>query len=160
MQVKETRQDIRQTRDSGTREANTRSMKWKRGSRLPDPNPHPDWEYHWVMTSVMGEAVPSHTNGMLADAWEPVKAEEVPEVTAKLLRNMSKDGGVETGGLLLCRMPKEMYNDMIDQFEAQANRDFDSIRKRNQTELGAPDSRGKWAPTEVGVRYSRGGSDA
>jgi len=72
-------------------------------STLPDPVHDPKFAYRWVATHVMGTLDPMNASKRFRDGWEPVKAVDHPE----LHLSANKDGNVEIGGLMLCRMPRE-----------------------------------------------------
>ena len=52
----------------------------------------------------------------IREGWEPVKAEDHPE----LMLPANANGNVEMGGLMLCRMPKEKIQARNDYFQRQA----------------------------------------
>lgn len=75
-------------------------------SKLPDPTPEPGYVYHWVATRVLEQATPTNVSEKMRDGWVPVKAEDHPE----LYLEGDKNGNVEIGGLMLCKMNKERYD--------------------------------------------------
>ena len=90
-------------RDLETRESEMRiSDLYTPPSLLPAPIPDADWVYRYVAVSVLGQADPAHVSKRMREGWEPVKAEDHPEL--QLAGN--KNGNVELGGLLLCKMPR------------------------------------------------------
>jgi len=93
-------------------------------SALPDPTPEPGWVYHWVATAIMGQANPTNVSQKLREGWEPVKAEDHPEL---LLMGNAATGNVEIGGLMLCKMPKEKFEARRDYFNNQAQNQMDSV---------------------------------
>ena len=93
----------RAPRDLVSREKQAHSV-YVPPSALPDPTPEPGWEYRWIGTHVLGQADPSNVSRRMREGWEPVKAEDHPEL--RLFGN-EKTGNVEIGGLMLCKMPTE-----------------------------------------------------
>ena len=93
-------------------------------SALPDPTPEPGWVYHWVATSILGQTNPTNVSQKLREGWEPVKAEDHPEL---LLPGNPTTGNVEIGGLMLCKMPKEKFEARRDYYNNQAQNQMDSV---------------------------------
>ena len=92
----------RKARDEESREIEQR-YEYTPASALPDPKQDPLFVYRWIATHVMGALDPMNASKRFRDGWEPVKAVDHPE-----LHTMgNKEGNVEIGGLMLCRMPKE-----------------------------------------------------
>jgi hypothetical protein len=102
-------------RELETREKETR-IDYKPPSVLPDPTPDPDYGYRWIATHIISQAAPSHVSKQIREGWEPVKAEDHPE----LMLPANANGNVEMGGLMLCRMPKEKIQARNDYFQRQA----------------------------------------
>lgn len=92
-------------------------------SALPDPTPEPGYVYRWVATHVMGNADPTNVSKKMREGWEPVKAEDHPELG--LLA--SKTGNVEIGGLMLCKMTKEQAQARDEYYAKQANAQMESV---------------------------------
>jgi hypothetical protein len=102
-------------RELETREKETR-IDYKPPSVLPDPTPDPDYGYRWIATHIVSQAAPSHVSKQIRDGWEPVRAEDHPE----LMLPANANGNVEMGGLMLCRMPKEKINARNEYYQRQA----------------------------------------
>ncbi|NBS70433.1 hypothetical protein EBT31_16200 [bacterium] len=102
-------------RELETREKETR-IDYKPPSVLPDPTPDPDYGFRWIATHVFSQANPSHVSKQIREGWEPVKAEDHPE----LMLPANANGNVEMGGLMLCRMPKEKINARNEYYQRQA----------------------------------------
>jgi len=91
-----------EARTTETRERTVRE--WRPPSTLPEPTPIPGYGFRWIRSSMIGEADPTNVSSKLREGWEPVKAEDHPELAVPGNRN----GLVEIGGLILCKMPTEM----------------------------------------------------
>jgi len=98
-------------------------MVYQPASSLPDPNPEPGYVFRWVATHVMGQADPSNVSKQLREGWEPVRAEDHPEMA--LFVNQS--GNIEIGGLMLCKMPAELAESRAAYYEQQARMQVDSV---------------------------------
>ena len=102
--------DTRTPRDLVSREKSARHV-YVPPSTLPDPTPEPGWTYHWVATHIMGQSNPTNVSQKLREGWVPVKAVDHPEL---MLLSSAESGNVEIGGLMLCKMPTEMYKSRQD----------------------------------------------
>jgi len=111
----------RTPRDIDTRDKTAR-FQYVPPSALPDPKEHPDFNFRWVATHVVGAADPSNVSKKVREGWEPVKAEDHPE-----LQHLAKSGNIEIGGLMLCRMPREITEARNEYYAAQAKGQMDSV---------------------------------
>jgi hypothetical protein len=89
---------------------------YKPSSTLPDPTPIPGMAFRWVATHILSIADPTNVSRKMRDGWEPVKAADHPE----LMLPGDKNGNVEVGGLMLCKMPKARA-EAIDAYYAKQN---------------------------------------
>jgi len=104
--------ETRTPRELETREKQTRYV-YKPSSALPDPTPEPGWAFRWIATHVLGQADPTNVSRKRRDGWEPVKAEDHPE----LMISGSTSGNVEIGGLMLCKMPEAKLAAMSEYYD-------------------------------------------
>ena len=109
----------RSTRESEVREQNM----YTPPSVLPDPNPEPGMTYHWVATHVMGVADPTNVSKRLREGWVPVKAADHPECMVQ----GNKEGNIEIGGLMLCKMPTELVKKRKAYYDQQAQQQMESV---------------------------------
>jgi hypothetical protein len=93
-------------------------------SALPDPTPEPGYVYRWVATHVLGQAEPTNVSRKMRDGWEPVKAEDHPEL---MIEGSAKTGNVEIGGLMLCKMIAEKARARDDYYDRQAQNQMESV---------------------------------
>jgi hypothetical protein len=120
--------ETRTPRELATREKTQR--RWRPASTLPDPVPEPGMGFRWVMTHLLGEANPTNVSQRLREGYEPVKAEDHPEMAFEA---NAKTGNIEIGGLMLCKMPEDMvqqrttfYDDMTNSQSHSVNSKFTS----------------------------------
>lgn len=113
--------DTRTPREVTSREKSARYV-YTPPSTLPDPTPEPGYTYRWIATHVLGKATPAHVSKQMREGWEPVKAEDHPEL---MLLGYNANGNVEIGGLMLCKMPTE---------RARAREEFYSKQSQDQME--------------------------
>ena len=104
--------ETRTPRELETREKQTRYV-YKPSSALPDPTPEPGWAFRWVATHILGQADPTNVSRKRRDGWEPVRAEDHPE----LMISGSTSGNVEIGGLMLCKMPEAKLAAMSEYYD-------------------------------------------
>ena len=76
---------------------------------------------------MLGQADPGNTSSKLREGYEPVKAEDYPELMMHAAIEGRFKGGIEVGGLLLCRIPAE-FMDQRDAHFAKINKaQMDSV---------------------------------
>jgi len=112
----------RNARDIESREQTARYV-YKPSSTLPDPNPIPGWSFRYVATAIMSVSDPTNVSKKMRDGWEPVKAEDHPE----LMLGPNATGNVEIGGLMLCKMPTERLKAMEEYFQNHAKSQMESV---------------------------------
>jgi hypothetical protein len=113
----------RKNRDLTTREKSVRAV-YVPPTNLPDPTPEPGYVYRWVATHVLGQAEVTNTSRRLREGWEPVKAEDHPEL---MMMGNEKTGNVEIGGLMLCKMSAEKAKARDAYYDTQAQNQMDSV---------------------------------
>ena len=85
---------------------------------------NPGIVYRWIATHILGQAEPTNVSRKMREGWEPVKAEDHPEL---MLFGNEKTGNVEIGGLMLCKMPVEQAQARDDYYNKQAQDQMDSV---------------------------------
>jgi hypothetical protein len=97
----------RNSREADTRETSARPKSWAPPSILPEVNHEEGYAYRYVRVSTMGTPDVNNVSSKFREGWEPVKASDHPEAFTMADPNSRFKDGIETGGLLLCKMPKE-----------------------------------------------------
>lgn len=110
-------------REVATREKEMRAV-YVPPSTLPDPAPEPGYVFRWIATHIMGQADPTNVSKKMREGWEPVKAEDHPEL---MLAGNAKTGNVEIGGLMLCKMSVEQARARDRYYNAQAQSQMESV---------------------------------
>lgn len=113
--------DARTSRDLQSR-ANTARESYAPPSLLPTPSPEPGYSFRWVATHILGEANPVNMSKKLREGWEPVKAEDHPELGLGL-----KSGNVEIGGLMLVKIPTERVEARKAYYNGQSQNQMESV---------------------------------
>ena len=90
--------DNRKPREAESRELAQRPEAWKPPEVLPEPNPRPGWTHRWVRISMQGNSDPGNIASKLREGYEPVRAEEYPEMMMHATEEGRFKGGIEVGG--------------------------------------------------------------
>ena len=113
----------RNPRDVASREKTVRAV-YTPPSALPDPTPEPGYVYRWIATQVLGDSQHVNVSNKMREGWEPVKAADHPEL---MLQGNEKTGNVEIGGLMLCKMPREIAQARDEYYAKQARAQMESV---------------------------------
>ena len=106
-------------REQTTREKTVRKKGWQRPEVLPSPNPEDGYDFKWVRVSTQGTVDATNVSSKLREGWEPVRAEDHPEITMVTVENERFKDNVVIGGLMLCKAPKELTQERNDYYEQQ-----------------------------------------
>jgi hypothetical protein len=116
------------TRELETRDAEVRQVTtWAPPELLPSPDPRPGWIHRYVRTSTMGTVDPMNVSKARREGFEPVKAEDYPELMAHASIDGQFKGSIEIGGLVLCRAPQEMMEQRKAHYDKLANQQMESV---------------------------------
>ena len=97
----------RKSRESVTRETETRRKPWAPPSRLAAPEAPAGFVHRWIRTALRGEDDKMNVNTKLREGWEPVRKDEYPDYEAPTIDEGRFEGIIGQGGLMLCRIPVE-----------------------------------------------------
>ena len=97
----------RLSRELDTRAEMQRPTSWQAPETLPSPNPRPGISHRWVRTSMGGQSDVQNVSSKLREGYEPVKAEDYPEMMMHASAEGRFKGNIEVGGLVLCSIPSE-----------------------------------------------------
>jgi hypothetical protein len=122
-----TKAQNRSARELDTRQMMQRPEAWRPPETLPMPEDRPGWKHRYVRTSTMGMADPSNISSKLREGYEPCKAEDYPELMMHATVEGRFKGGIEIGGLLLCRIPEEFLKQRADYYDKQNKSQIDSV---------------------------------
>jgi hypothetical protein len=115
-------QQDRKPRTLQTRESEARTV-YVPASTLPTPDKRPGIVHRWVATEVLGQAYAPNVSKKMREGWEPVRAEDYPE----LMLEANKNGNVEIGGLMLCSMPEELAKSRNEYYLKHATAQMESV---------------------------------
>lgn len=117
----------RQPRNLEKREALERPKSWAPPALLPDPRPEEGYVFRWIRLSTLNNADPTNISSKLREGWEPVKASSQPEMQLHSNPNGRFPDGIEIGGLLLCKVPKEFMEQREAYYQKQAESQMQSV---------------------------------
>jgi len=117
----------RTLRTEESREATKRKVTWTRPNSIPDPKPQPGIEYRWIRTSTLGQADMTNVSSKFREGWEPVKAEDHPELKVLTDVDSKFKGNVEVGGLLLCKNSTENMDARREHYKEKNDQQIASV---------------------------------
>ena len=115
------------SREVQTRVATERPQQWAPAELLPEPIKMAGYKYHWVRISTLGAADPRNLSAKLREKWEPVPAEEQPEMKLLVDPNSRFKDNIEIGGLLLCKTPTELVEQRNAHFQRQSQNQTEAV---------------------------------
>jgi hypothetical protein len=116
MEQTQTQTQNRLKRELDSRATVYRPTSWKAPEILPMPDDRPGWKHRYIRLSTMGTADPSNISSKLREGYEPCKADDYPELMMHAAIEGRFKGGIEIGGLLLCRIPAEFMEQRAKHF--------------------------------------------
>ncbi len=114
-------------REAETRDSELRVKRWQRPETLPSPNPEPGYKFHWVRVATLGTVDAMNVSSKIREGWEPVKAEDHPEITMVSVENERFRDNVVIGGLMLCKAPDELVAERNEYYGQQASQQIKSV---------------------------------
>jgi len=96
----------RTPRDLISRESSKR--RWAPPSLLPEPRPQEGYSFRWIRISTNGQVDANNISSKIREGYEPVRAVDHPELGLSAIDSGRFQGCVESGGLLLCKIPSDM----------------------------------------------------
>lgn len=120
--------DTRKPRELSVRKNDVRpSDDWKPPSALGDPLPQDGYVFRWIRTDILGQPDPSNVSNKMREGWEPVKAEDHPELAMFAIDQGKFKGGVEQGGLILMKMSERKDQQRNEYYRRQALGQMESV---------------------------------
>jgi hypothetical protein len=114
-------------REQTTREKTVRKKGWQRPEVLPSPTPEDGYTFKWIRVSTQGHVDATNVSSKLREGWEPVRAEDHPEITMVTVENERFKDNVVIGGLMLCKAPKELSEERRSYYEQQTEAQITSV---------------------------------
>lgn len=144
----------RLARELNSRDTAQRKVTWAPAQLLPQPNPVPGYTFRWIRTSMVGQLDPTNVSAKFREGWEPVRAEDHPELHHLADPNSKYKDNVEVGGLLLCKAPTEMVEARREWYMRQAISQEEAVDNNfmRQNDQRMP----LFAEKKSGVTFGRG----
>jgi len=117
----------RTPREDVTREKTARKKAWFRPEVLPSPTEEPGYAFRWIRVSTQGNVDATNVSSKLREGWEPVKAEDHPEITMVTTEQERFKDNVVIGGLMLCKAPEELVGERTDYYDNQTNSQMQAV---------------------------------
>lgn len=118
----------RARRATQVRENQQRKKGWQRPEVLPSPEPEPGYKFHWVRTATLGNIDATNISSKLREGWEPVKAEDHPEMEMMAFEAGEKfKDNIVIGGLLLCKAPVELVEERNSYYSDQTKAQMQAV---------------------------------
>jgi len=117
----------RESRNTETRDVYARPDAWRPPETLPMPDERPGWKHRYIRISMMGSPDAANISSKLREGYEPCKAEEYPELMMHATTEGRFKGGIEVGGLLLCRIPEEFLKQREAYYSNQNKAQMESV---------------------------------
>ena len=114
-------------RELENRETTARKKSWSRPTVLPDPIPQDGYKFHWVRVSTMGQPDSTNVSSKLREGWEPVRAEDHPEIFSDAVSDARFKDNVIVGGLMLCKAPLELVAERTEYYDNMAQSQMRSV---------------------------------
>ena len=126
--------DERTPREAESREVDERTKSWEPPQVLPDPAPQDGWVFRWIRTSIMGNQDNVNVSKRFREGWEPVRAEDHPEMMMASDRGSDYLGNIEVGGLLLCKTSEENFKLRSEYYANLAHQQNESVNRNYMRE--------------------------
>ena len=127
-------EDNRATRNSDTRETNTRPKAWKMPSALELPDEAVELAesqgitYRWIRESILGQDDKTNVSKRFREGFAVVRPEELPGYHDLPTVDDGRHAGViGVGGLILCKIDKEIADQRNNFFEQQTNNQMTAV---------------------------------
>lgn len=117
----------RTDRNDETRESTARARLWQPASLLPDPRPIPGWQFRWMRKSMVGVSDPVNVSSSLREGWELCKLSDHPELKLSVDASSANSDLVEVGGLVLAKIPQEMFEQRKAYYAGQSEDQMSSV---------------------------------
>ena len=119
----------RTSREAVSREKTERKAEWKAPSTLEAPEAPIGYKHRWIRTSLRGEDDKMNVNAKFREGWEPVRADEYPELADQYptIDEGQHAGVIGVGGLMLARIPEETVQERTEYYREQTRNQMDAV---------------------------------
>ncbi len=151
------------SREYDTRQMEARTEEFIPPSVLPVPKPRPGIVFRWVRVETQGVADKPNVSMRFREGWEPVRADDHPELMVLPSKNSgfmesTFKGTVEIAGLILCQMPEERAKARQRHYEKVARQQMEAVDNdfMRQQDKRMPLFRDRNTVTQFGTGSSSG----
>ena len=118
----------RTSRETQTRQRQERQT-WRPGSALEAPEAPLGYKHRWIRTAIRGGDDKMNVTTKMREGWEPVRADEYPELEGKFptIEEGAHQGVIGVGGLMLARIPEETVEERTEYFREQTRTQMDAV---------------------------------
>lgn len=111
---------------------------WAPPSTLPIPEPIDGYSFRWVRVGSRGQNDLMNLSSRSREGFEPVRAEDHPELALHKITEGRFIGGIEVGGLLLCKIPIRNIKQRSEYYGNLTQSQMDSINSQLEKEQVDP----------------------
>jgi hypothetical protein len=96
---------------------------------LEAPEAPAGYKHRWIRTSIRGEDDKLNVNAKIREGWEPVRAEEYPELADRFptIEDGKHAGVIGVGGLMLARIPEETVDERTEYYREQTRNQMKAV---------------------------------
>lgn len=105
----------------------TEKRRWAPPTILPEPLPQDGYVFRWVRIGTQGSSDAANLSARLREGFEPVKAEDHPELAIHEVQEGRFIGGIESGGLLLCKIPEDFVRQRSEYYNNVTTQQMESV---------------------------------
>jgi len=119
----------RQPREAESRAKTQRRKPWAPPSKLEAPEAPAGYKHRWIRTAIRGEDDKMNVNAKFREGWEPVRADEYPELADQYptIDEGQHAGVIGVGGLMLARIPEETVQERTEYYREQTRNQMDAV---------------------------------
>ena len=119
----------RSPREATTRAKTTRRKPWAPPSKLEAPEAPAGFRHRWIRTALRGEEDKINVNSRIREGWEPVRADEYPDLADRYptIDDGKHAGVIGVGGLMLARIPEETVEERTEYFREQTRNQMKAV---------------------------------
>ena len=119
----------RTTREAKSRANTQRRKPWAPPSKLDAPDAPAGYQHRWVRTALRGEDDKTNVHAKLREGWEPVRADEYPDMGDRypVIEEGRNAGVIGVGGLMLCRIPEETVEERTEYYREQTRQQMEAV---------------------------------
>jgi hypothetical protein len=131
----------RTTRQDETREQTTHDSlqdfpsSWRPAGIIPAFNRKPGWDYKMVSFALRGQSDSANVQRALTEGWRMVHPSEHPELAYLLEIPGASQDRIESGGLVLCKMPLELAKQRDRYNQARSSQQVQSVDAQLKNEF-------------------------